>query len=80
MATRSFFLSLEKDQIVRAIVEEVNSVEEVLCAFRGELLLLSNKTGRVFKKGDPIALQVQSTRPLSFQIFDGSNKNFQRVV
>lgn len=80
MASRAFLQSLEKGQILRAQVEEVTSVTEALCSFQGELLLISNHTGQVFKKGDPITLQVKSVTPLQFQVFDSRRTKFQRVV
>ncbi|WP_291515422.1 hypothetical protein [Bdellovibrio sp. ArHS] len=72
--------SLQKDQILHAIVEEVTSAKETLCNFQGELLLVGNHTGLPLKKGDPIKLQIISTHPLQFQIFDAKNMRFQRVV
>lgn len=80
MASRSFIQSLKKGQILLARVEEVNSGTETLCNFVGELLLVSNHTGQVFKKGDPIKLQVRSLDPLQFHIFDSRSSKFERVV
>lgn len=80
MASRSFVKSLEKDQILRARVEEVSSSTELLCNFHGELLLIFNSTGQVFKVGDAISLQVMSVSPLRFQIFNPASAKFQRVV
>ena len=80
MASRSFIKSLQKGQILQAIVEEVTSAKEALCNFQGDLLLVGNHTGLPLKKGDPIKLQVISTQPLQFQIFDAKNMRFQRVV
>lgn len=80
MASRSFLNSLEKDQILRAIVEDVMSPTEALCNFQGELLLISNSTGQILKKGDPIRLQVKSVAPLLFHVFDSRNLKFERVV
>ncbi len=78
MASRAFLKSLEKGQILRATVEEVQSAQ-LLCNFQGELLLVGNHTGKSFKKEDPISLQVLRTDPLQFQIFSDS-KQFQRVI
>lgn len=80
MASRAFLRSLEKGQILRAIVEEAASSTEALCNFQGELLLVANHTGQGFKKGDPIRLQVKSIDPLQFHIFDSRNLKFERVV
>ena len=80
MASRSFLESLKKDQILSAKVEEVTSLEEALVNFHGELLLIRNNTGKVLQVGDVIALQVQSTRPLKFEIFKSQSSKFQRVV
>ncbi|WII70755.1 hypothetical protein QJS83_09810 [Bdellovibrio sp. 22V] len=80
MASRSFLRSLEKGQILNALVEEVTSDREALCNFQGELLLISNQTGKKLKKGDPVRLQVLSLHPLQFQIFDGRGSQFKRVI
>ncbi|MEK2644255.1 hypothetical protein [Bdellovibrio sp. BCCA] len=72
--------SLEKGQILLAVVEEAASPSEALCNFQGELLLVANHTGHLFKKGDPIRLQVKSVNPLQFHIFDPRNLKFERVV
>ncbi|UXR64839.1 hypothetical protein EZJ49_01035 [Bdellovibrio bacteriovorus] len=80
MASAAFLRSLEKGRILNAVVEEVTSATAALCNFQGELLLISNHTGRQLKKGDPIQLQVQSVHPLQFQIFSSGSPKFQRVV
>lgn len=80
MATKAFLNSLEKGQILRAMVEDVTSNTELLCNFQGELLLIANHTGIKFKKGDPIRLQVKSVDPLRFQIFGLRNLRFERVI
>lgn len=80
MASQKFLRSLEKDQILRARVEEVTSPTEALCNFQGELLLISNYSGRLLKVGDPITLQVVSVTPLRFQVFESGLTKFQRVV
>lgn len=80
MASSSFLKSLERGQILTAVVEEVSSQTELLCNFQGELLLIFNRTGSPVKKGDPIRLQVQSVNPLRFEVFSSSSHKFQRVV
>lgn len=78
MASRAFLKSLKKGQILHAKIEEVQS-SQLLCDFHGELLLVGNHTGKVFKKEEPISLQVIHVDPLQFQIFSNT-KHFQRVV
>ena len=78
MASRAFLKSLKKGQILHAKIEEVQS-SQLLCNFHGELLLVGNYTGKVFKKDEPISLQVIHADPLQFQIFS-SAKQFQRVI
>lgn len=80
MASYSFIKSLKKGLILKAVVEEVTSTTSALCNFQGDLLLVSNHTGKPLKVGDPIALQVLSISPLQFQIFDSKSSRFQRVV
>ena len=80
MASRAFLQSLEKNQILRARVEDVTSPTEALVDFHGELLLIANNTGQKLKPGDPITLQVQSINPLKFHIFNPLGVKFQRVV
>lgn len=80
MASKGFFNSLEKGQIFSAVVEEVTSLTEVLCNFQGELLLISNYTGQMLKKGDTVQLQVVSVSPLKFEFFQFSSRKFVRVV
>jgi hypothetical protein len=80
MASKSFLNSLKKDQILNATVEEVTSPLEALVNFHGELLLISNNTGKELKKGDSIKLQVLSTIPLRFNVFNPQKLKFQRVV
>lgn len=78
MASRAFLKSLKKGQILPAIIEEIQSAQ-ILCNFEGELLLVGNHTGKSFRKGEPISLQVIHIDPLQFQIFSGSG-SFQRVI
>jgi hypothetical protein len=78
MASQAFLLSLKKGQILRAKIEEVQS-SQLLCNFQGELLLVGNHTGKVFKKDEPISLQVISSDPLQFQIFSSAGQ-FTRVI
>lgn len=80
MASKVFLSSLEKGQILPAVVEEVAANTELLCNFQGELLLISNHTGLTFKKGEPICLQVMGVNPLKFKIFDVRSPKFERVV
>ncbi|MNJ92669.1 hypothetical protein D3C87_103430 [compost metagenome] len=80
MANRRFLKSLEKGQVVQAVVDEVLSVTESICAFQGDLLRIHNRTGMVLQKGQAIRLQVRSTSPLEFQIFDSQALKFERVV
>jgi hypothetical protein len=78
MASAVFLKNLEKGQILKARIEEIQS-SQILCNFQGELLLVGNHSGRVFRKNDPISLQVISLHPLQFQIFSDKTQ-FQRVV
>jgi len=80
VASREFLRSLEKGQILHAVVEEAASAQEVLCNFQGELLLISNYTGRRLKKGEPVRLQVHSVHPLRFEIFSPDGPHFKRVI
>lgn len=80
MASPAFLKSLSRDQILKATVEDVTSTTELLCNFKGELLLIFNHTGLSFRKGDPIRLQIRSLRPLQFQIFNPGQQQFNRVV
>ncbi|WP_415062196.1 hypothetical protein [Bdellovibrio sp.] len=80
MASGAFLKSLQKGQILHAVVEEVTSSTEALCNFHGELLLISNHTGQTLKRNDPIRLQVKQVDPLQFQVFDPRNLKFERVV
>jgi hypothetical protein len=79
MASAAFLNKLEKGQILRAKIEEIQSSSKLLCNFQGELLLIGNNTGKVFHKNEPIHLQVLSVHPLQFQIFTNSGQ-FQRVI
>lgn len=70
---------LEKGQVVIATVDEVLSSIDLICAIQGHLLRIQNHSGQSFRKGEPLRLQVSSTNPLAFQVFDPKKQKFQRV-
>ena len=80
MASQDFLKSLIKGQILHSTVEEKQSDLGILCNFNGQLLRISNYTGKAFEKGQAVRLQVKSTDPLEFQIFESQSPKFQRVV
>lgn len=78
MFSAEFARQLQKGQILQAQVEEVLSSTETICAFNGNLVRIRNQSGMIFKKGQPIKLQVMSVNPVLFQIYNP--KQFVRVV
>ena len=57
-------------QRVAARVEDIVSTEAIIVNFAGDLLRVSNKTGRKFKLGEAIQLEVRQLKPLQFQLVD----------
>lgn len=80
MARAGFFKQMEKGQIHSATIEEIISVTEAICNFRGDLLRISNHTNIEMRIGDVIRLQVKNLEPLEFQVFDTKSLRFERVV
>ncbi|MBO9666952.1 MAG: hypothetical protein J7501_09080 [Bdellovibrio sp.] len=80
MANQKFLNGLIKGQILHSIVEEKQSGAEVLCNFHGHLLRITNQSGQAMEKGQVVRLQVKSTQPLEFQVFDVNSVKFERVI
>lgn len=72
--------SLEKGRILTAVVEDISSTTGILLNFNGDLLRISNLTGQQIEKGQTLKLQVKSTAPLEFQIFDVRSPKFFRSI
>ncbi len=80
MARPEFFKTLEKNQILSAVIEEILSSSEVICNFHGELVRISNKTTLDIKIGELVRLQVKTIEPLEFQVFDARSIKFERIA
>lgn len=61
-------------QILKASIEEVLSSKDFIVSFNGDLIRVSNKTGKPFKQGDRVELVVLSVRPISFKLNSGKRK------
>lgn len=60
---------LQLDQKVWALVEELVS-NDLIVNFQGDLIRVGNQSGRRFRPGQRIQLQVTSIAPLGFKLLE----------
>lgn len=60
---------LKVSQKVWALVEEVNGAD-LIVSFQGDLIRVGNQSGRRFRPGQRIQLQVVGIQPLSFKLLE----------
>lgn len=65
---RSKPTSFRVGETVEARVHESLGDGDVIVSFSGDLLRLANRTGRSFREGDRVELEVTSENPLSFRL------------
>lgn len=55
------------DRVVAEVVEKV-TVSDYIASFNGDLIRITNNTGRSLQTGEKISLEVQSINPLKFRL------------
>jgi len=65
---------LKVNEKVWALVEEISGVEaggsHLIVSFQGDLIRVGNQSGRRFRPGQRIQLQVVGVQPLSFKLLE----------
>jgi hypothetical protein len=61
---------LKIDEKVWATIEETQANNELLVNFHGDLVRVTNASGRKFRPGQRIQLKVTSLDPLGFQLLE----------
>ena len=67
-------------QRVFALVKERLENGDIIAAFQGDLLRIRNQTVKQFSKGERVELEVRSTAPLSFRIYENNQSRRYRTT
>lgn len=70
---------MHRGKRIRAQIVEVQSGDQILVSYQGQLLRVTNQSGKKLKKNQYLDLLVTSESPLQFKIFDDQS-GFERTV
>jgi hypothetical protein len=71
---------LRRGERIWAIVEEVQSLNQVVINFSGDLIRVSNESDRIFRVGQRVLLQVENVHPLQFKIITKTSLELSRSL
>jgi hypothetical protein len=66
---------LKLGQKIEAVLVEILNDHDMIASFRGDLLRVTNHTGRLFCAGESIELEAVSISPLRFRLFADTDES-----